>query len=141
RKYLNAAVEHGMDGSLEWALGAGIVLARWESSLGAWSRATSAYAKALEAVNRLFRIQLLRDQKEAWLSDSQGLPSEAAVALVRSGDVAGAILALESGRGMLLSESLDRDRIELDRLSAQGCEQLVDAYKSAADALARAQDT
>ncbi|MFD5407094.1 hypothetical protein [Streptomyces griseorubiginosus] len=76
-----------------------------------WPYAASAYAHALRAEEQLFRTQAVRDYKEVWLAHGDGLASEAAYALHRTGDRAGAVLALERSRARLLSESLHMDQV------------------------------
>ncbi|MCQ4041440.1 CHAT domain-containing protein [Streptantibioticus rubrisoli] len=131
------AVRHGLDTSLEWALAAAV---RWGDSAvgrGSWEEACEAYTGGLKATERLFRIQLLREDKETWLADSQGLPTEAAYALFRAGRREDAVLALETGRSLLLSEALEEERADLGRLDT-GHADLVDAYRRAVTALDQA---
>ncbi|MEU4469439.1 CHAT domain-containing protein [Streptomyces sp. NPDC024017] len=132
------AVGHGLDNSLEWALAAARGWGDWAVARGCWDEACEAYGSGLEATRRLFRTQLLREDKETWLSDSQGLPSEAAYALVRAGRWTEAIEALEAGRSMLLSEVLEADRTGLDRLPEKGRADLLDRYRATTTALEEA---
>ncbi len=127
-----AAVEHGLVGSLEWAFSAAEQWGRWASGREAWVEAADAYARAIDVVRRLFRMQLFNSHKEMWLRLSQGLPGEAAYAMVRAGRTEDAVLALESGRALLMSEALDLDRADLDALAAGGRHDLVLAYRRAA---------
>jgi tetratricopeptide (TPR) repeat protein len=110
------AVHHGLNSSLEWALSAAHQWGAWAVARESWDEAGAAYAQALDAVDRLFRIQLLRADKETWLAESQGLPAEAAYAMVRAGRAKEAVVALETGQSLLLSEILERDRADLERL-------------------------
>ena len=133
-----AAIRNGLTGSLEWAHSAATSWGNWAARRQAWAEAAEAYCQALDIAQRLFRVQLLRSQKEAWLAQSQGVPGEAAYALVRLGRAQDAVRALESGRGLLISEVLDRDRADLTNLAAVGRDDLVMAYRDAASALDQA---
>jgi CHAT domain-containing protein/tetratricopeptide (TPR) repeat protein len=133
-----AAIRDGLTGSLEWAHSAATSWGDWAVRRQAWAEAAEAYGQALDIARRLFRVQLLRAQKEAWLAQSQGVPGEAAYALFRLGRPQDAVRALESGRGLLISEVLDRDRADLTALAGAGRDDLVLAYQDAASALDRA---
>jgi tetratricopeptide (TPR) repeat protein len=130
-----AAIRDGLTGSLEWAHSAATSWGEWAVGREAWAEAAEAYCQALDIAQRLFREQLLRSQKETWLTQSQGVPDEAAYALVRLGRPQDAVRALESGRGLLISEILDRDRANLTDLNQVGRDDLVMAYQKAASAL------
>jgi CHAT domain/Tetratricopeptide repeat len=104
----------------------------WASRRGAWPEAVEAYGLGLEALERLYRVQLLRRHRETWLLAAEGLPLRAAYALAANGDPAAAAVTLERGRALLLSDALERDRADLEHLPAarQG---LVERYRQAAD--------
>ncbi|MFD7733177.1 CHAT domain-containing protein [Kitasatospora phosalacinea] len=129
------AVRSGLDTCLEWALSAAHRWGRWAAGRGSWTEAAEAYTDALDAAHQLFRVQLLREEKEAWLADVQGLPAEAAVALVRAGRTVEAAVALEAGRALLLSEALEPGRADLGRLAATGHRAEAEQYEAAARAL------
>jgi hypothetical protein len=107
----------------------------WAADRGAWQEAAEAGGCGLEAMTRLFRTQLVREHKEAWLQAAIGLPTHAAYALARSGDAKAAAVALERGRALLLSEVLERDRADASRLADLGHAGLVRRYRLAADRL------
>ena len=121
----------------EGALGRGYGLhgtgGRWASARRSWTEAAEAYHAAMDLTDRLFRTQLFRSHKEAWLREAKALPAHAAYALARSGDASGAVQALERGRALLLSESLQRDRANLDHLMDLGHQDLAESYRQAAD--------
>ena len=85
----------------------------WASERGASEEAVEAYGYGLTAIDQLYRTQLLPGAKQSWLGDAQGLAVAAAYALARTGDPAGAVLALERGRARLLTEAIQRDRADL----------------------------
>jgi CHAT domain-containing protein len=117
-----------MDAARNWG--------RWAASYQSWEEAAEAYGYGLEAMGRLFRTQLLRRHKETWLAWAQGLPSRAAFALAKAGNATAAAVALEQGRALLLSETLERDRANLERLGNLGRADLAERYRRAADRLA-----
>lgn len=129
------AVHHGLDTSLEWALTAARQWGSWAVARGCWEEACTAYTSALEATERLFKVQLLREDKETWLTESQGLSSNAAYALFRAGRQEEAVVALEAGRSLLLSEALEGDRTSLGRLADLDHASLIDRYQAAVTAL------
>ncbi|MGW2488365.1 CHAT domain-containing protein [Streptomyces sp. NPDC001606] len=129
------AVQHGLETSLEWALAAARRWGNWAMEHGCWDEACTAYTGGLEAIGQLFRLQLMRADKEAWLAESQGMPAEAAYALFRAGRPKEAVTTLEAGRSLLLSEALETDRSSLDQLSEGGHGHLVDRYRAATTAL------
>ncbi|WP_176742679.1 CHAT domain-containing protein [Streptomyces agglomeratus] len=132
------AVGHGLDSSPEWALAAARRWGQWAVARECWEEACEAYGGGLEAGRWLFRTQLLREDKETWLADSQGMPSEAAYALVRTGRWKEAVEVLETGRSMLLSEVLEADRTGLHQLADSDHAELVDRYRATTAALNRA---
>ena len=128
------AVQHGLYGSLEWALAAAKAWGRWASRREAWPEAADAYNSAIDITQQVFRVQLARPQQEAWLAESQGVPGEAAHAMARAKRLREAVEALERGRILLLSDALDRDRADLSLLNATH-PALAGAYREAASAV------
>lgn len=107
----------------------------WALRRREWAEATEAGAAALTAAYRLHRTQVTRAHKENWLHDLQGLPAKIGYARVRIGDLVGATVALERGSAVLLSETLQRDRAELDRLEAKNGVELARRFRDAVAAL------
>jgi len=112
----------------EVALDAALMLGRWSEGHGAWLIAASAYQSALKAAGRLVATQALRGHKESWLRDAQNLPSQAACALVRCGRLEEAVLALENGQALLLSEALEQGPQNAEQLRAEGHGAVADSY-------------
>lgn len=131
------AVRSGLNGSHEWALAAAMRWGAWASSRGSWSEACEAYGYALDLVHRLFQVQLLRMDREAWLVESQGLAARAALALARVDRGREAATALEAGSALLLADALQIARADVDRLDAAGRSDLSAAYVRAAGAVDR----
>lgn len=109
------AIEVGLISSPGEALAAALDWGRWASSQGSWLEASGAYKHALDALDLLYQRQLLRASKETWLTETQGLASEAAYVIARSGDPSAAVEALERARSRLTSEALARRGAELQQ--------------------------
>ena len=84
-----------------------------------WESAVAAYTDALIAAKTLYQSCLLLDSKTAELEETDGLSRRAAYALARTGKYRAAIEAVEQSRARGLSESLGRDRANLDQLQQQ----------------------
>ncbi len=93
-----------------------------------WEAATTAYTTALAATETLYQSCILLDGKAAELQETVDLPRRFAYALARIGNLIKAVETLEQGRARGLSESLDRDRTNLDNLKEQN-ETLYTQYK------------
>jgi tetratricopeptide (TPR) repeat protein len=136
RERASEAFRRGCRGALErgpeLALRGARTWSAFAAELGAWPEAAEAGRLALQASRCLFVAQALRPHREAWLRTAQGLPSETAYALAKSGDLDGAVVALEQGQALLLSEALDHQRVRFDDLAAGGHRELVERYRLAA---------
>jgi CHAT domain-containing protein len=128
RRGCRAALERGPELALRGARNWG----NFAAGLGAWSDAAEAGRLALDATRRLFVAQALRPHREAWLGTAQGLPAKTAYALAKIGDLDGAVVAVEQGQALLLSEALDHERVRLDELAEIGHQDLVERYRAAA---------
>jgi CHAT domain-containing protein/tetratricopeptide (TPR) repeat protein len=140
------ACNQGLEVSSEWALTSSRNWGAWAleraaKGTTAWDEAAEAYSFGLEAIERLFRIQLLRISKESWLREAQGLHGRAAYALARSGDPCRAVVTLEQGRARLLAEVLERVRADLKRLPAIGYRELYERFNSAAGRMLQLEGT
>jgi CHAT domain-containing protein len=113
------ACQKGVDTALEEALRAARNWGNWASARGEWCEARRAYDYGLEASERLFRTQLLRASKEAWLREARGLHARAAYALARMEEPKLAVETMERGRARLLSQILEREPADLVQLEAQ----------------------
>ena len=128
---LDVAVEHALDMARNWG--------GWAAQRQSWPEAARAYAHALRAADRLFQVQFLRSDKETWLREVRGLHARAAYSLAKAGDLKSAVEAQETGRARLLSQSLERDRADVERLGRIEAP-LCEAYLAAADRLRRLQE-
>ncbi|MEK6438965.1 CHAT domain-containing protein [Pseudonocardia sp. T1-2H] len=111
----------------------------WAAEEGAWDAAAEAGRRAMVAVDRIHRVQFGRENREAMLGGAGFINADAAIAFVRSGQPAEALLALEHGRARLLSAELERDRAELDALVAAGRGDLAEAFLAAARSVSGAE--
>lgn len=122
---LNRTIALGI--SLEWG--------KFELENKQWKDASEAFGYGLDVVAYLFKTQPLRKQKEVWLKEAQELPSLAAYALAKSGNLIGAVDALESGRAYLLTEAIEQNRRDLDRLPSLGFGDFLQTYYEAVNKL------
>ncbi|MFI0980864.1 CHAT domain-containing protein [Streptomyces sp. NPDC021093] len=123
----------GLAHSPQVALLAARTLGDWAADRKSWDESARAYAVGLEAMHRLVRAQSTRAQRETWLRAAQRLPARAAFAMVMAGRGAEAAVGFERGRALVLSEVLERERVDLSRLRASGHGDLADRYQQAAE--------
>lgn len=71
-----------------------------------WPDVATASDAALAALQRVLRSQVLRADKETWLRTTVDIMASAGLAHAALGDLEAAVVALESGRGLLLTEAL-----------------------------------
>lgn len=102
---------------------------------GKWPEVEEIHARFQEAAARLVHSQLLREHQESWLRDIQGIAARAAYALARLDKLEQAVMALETGQARLLSESLARDRADLERLRRGGHDALYQRYRQEVEQL------
>jgi CHAT domain-containing protein len=138
REAYRQACSAGLSAGLQWALASSRAWAQLAAGRQDWDEAAQALRLGLEAVDRLFRRQLGRDEKENWLSRARGVAADAAVALTMIGESAEAAVALERGRAYMLSEVLERDRADLRDLQTADRQDLATRYRDASDVLRRA---
>ena len=105
----------------------------------AWSEAAEAWQFAQQAMQLLFHAQTLRGHQETWLREFASVPTEAASAAAKANDLVGAVVALERGRAMILSESLSRELADLDQIAGEGHTDETERFQSAAAELGRMQ--
>jgi CHAT domain-containing protein len=103
-------------------------LANLYSDQQRWPEAAQTYETALQAAETLYQSAMLLDSQAAELATTADLPRRAAYALARVGNYREATLTLERGRARGLSESLDRDRADLDQL-VETAPQLYEQYR------------
>lgn len=104
---------------------------------GALLEAAEAYRHGLSALHHLSRVQVTRGDKTSVLSGAEGMGARAAFAFAESGMLGRAVVAVESGRALMLTEALERRAADLDRLRQAGRSDLADAFRDAAAEVAR----
>ncbi|WP_069472616.1 CHAT domain-containing protein [Candidatus Marithrix sp. Canyon 246] len=136
------AYETAAQKGLEIALEAGLTSAKnwlqWAFERKSWQEVTEAYSYAYKSGTRLVQTQLLRQHQESWLKDIQGLAAKAAYAYAKTEQFELAAVTLERGLAQLLSETLARERADLENLKSQR-QDLYQAYKDAIAAWQKAQ--
>jgi tetratricopeptide (TPR) repeat protein len=119
RALYREAVRVGLVSGPAEALAAAHGWSEWARDRGAWEEAADACAAGLRAARILFDTQWLRQDKESWLHDAQGLAADGAFALVARDRLAEAATTLERGRALLVSEQLALGAADLKRLTVE----------------------
>jgi CHAT domain-containing protein len=94
-----------------------------------------AYGLLVRQAHLLTGAQVLREDKYEVIRHLGDAAARAAYALAES-DPAEAAMALETSRALLLTEAVERDRLDLDNLAADGHADVVTAYRAAATEVA-----
>jgi tetratricopeptide (TPR) repeat protein len=110
-------------------------LGRLYASINDWKRCAEAYGQALVALEVLYRRQVLRSGREAWLRRAVTTHNNAAFAYARAGHAEQAVVALERGRARATSDALALDAAEVSRLATTDG-QLLGRFRAAAARLA-----
>jgi len=92
-----ASCAEGLTTDVEAVLAAADNWQQWAAQRRAWRETGEACDAGLRAAALLHRTQLLRDHQLAWLQDADGLAAAAALARSHTGDLPGAVTALEGG--------------------------------------------
>jgi hypothetical protein len=106
----------------------------WATARRSWPEAAAAYRSAIAAVLAVVQAQVIREHKENWLRDAAGLPGHAAYASAMAHQLPAAVAAAEAGRAAILTETLQRDRLDLRELAGQRPD-LADRFARAASRL------
>jgi CHAT domain-containing protein len=104
----------------------------WAAERAAWAEVAEAYEHGLGAAQQLSMVQVMAGHRQAWLREGRGLIVDAACAFAALGRPADAVLALERGRAVLLSDTLQLLRADLYGLRESGHGELADRYVAAA---------
>lgn len=99
-----------------------------------WSEVAEAGHIVLQFLRALFVQQSIRTDKETWLKQTRLVPISTATALVQLGRLQDAVVALENGRTLLLSEGFDQRRLER-ALAADGLQDQARRYRAAVSRL------
>jgi hypothetical protein len=96
-----------------------------------WVEAAEAFAKAQRRLDALFRAQDTRRFQTRQLGEELDVAVRLAYARARAGQLDGAMVTLECGRGRLLSEALMLSEVDPERLRAVGRPDLAEALAQA----------
>lgn len=135
------ACRTGWETNLTTMLEAAQCWSSWAMTRKAWPEVAEASQHGLRALHDLAGRQLLRENKEMPIRDAAGIAARGAYALLRCGADRDAVVALETGCALMLSEVLERDRADLEELG-QHYPGVLTRYKNAArgvDELERSQ--
>jgi CHAT domain-containing protein len=92
-------------------------LANLHAELENWDQAAEAYENAFVAAETLYQSCDFLYSKAEELKETADLPRLSAYAYAKVGDLQSAVVAIEIGRARGLSESLERDRADLQQLA------------------------
>lgn len=112
------AIAAGLRTSVEIALGASRDWLHWAFARKDWQAVVTAYESAELAQRSLIERQLLRQEKESWLKETQGLAARAAYALVKLGRQEDALLTIEGGLAQLWRSVHELDATALGQLKS-----------------------
>jgi hypothetical protein len=139
QKNYQVACKRGAEVALEAGLVASRTWGNWALERESWAEAVEAYQYGRDAIDRLYETQLERADKEAWLREARGLHARLGYAMLRQSEIENrksAIATLEHGRAFLLSEALERNRADLERLAELGHGELLTQYRAVVAQLA-----
>jgi len=134
------ACQLGLQQHREIALVAACNWGTWALAHRTWPEATEAYQYGLDALEQLYRVQILRQSRQSWQKAARNLIVTAAYAQARSRQFVQAILTLEQGRTRQLNERLARDQAQLEDLAAEQTH-LVEHYQQLTDQLHQLETT
>lgn len=104
---------------------------------GWWAEAGAAYRQATRVAHLAVRQQGSRADREWIIGKTRRVTARAALALVRAGALDDALVTLETGRAVLLTEMFDRRAIDYERLASLAGHQVADEYRCVTDDLTR----
>ena len=128
------ACRNGWETNLTTMFSAAKYWSSWAMTRKAWPEVAEASQHGLRALRELAGRQLLRGNKEVPIRDAPGIAARGAYALLRCRADREAVVALEVGRALMLSEVLERDRTDLVDLG-QRHPKIVARFEAAARAV------
>ncbi|MCM2422611.1 CHAT domain-containing protein [Streptomyces sp. RKAG293] len=126
-------------GNAEWRAAGRAVAGSGLVDLDHLDHAGVAFGLAVESLHQIAGAQLLREHKEHSARTAAGVSLRCAYAQAAGGSAEGlrrAVVTLETGRALMLSEMLERERGDLERLPGLGHGGLLAEYRSCARLLA-----
>uniref|UniRef100_A0AAU2VDV6 CHAT domain-containing protein n=1 Tax=Streptomyces sp. NBC_00003 TaxID=2903608 RepID=A0AAU2VDV6_9ACTN len=115
-----------------------LVARGWSESAwrrGAMDEVAEAGLIAMPLLHDIASLQLGRDDKAVPLRQAEGLAARTAFALVARGETAAAVITLETGRAVMLTEIMQREHPDLLRLLASEYQNLSSRFRRAAEAM------
>ena len=109
----------------------------WAWSEGWWAEAGEAYSQALRALHLAVRRQASRSHRDLIVRKAPGVAAMAAFGLARAGADEAALVALETGRAILLSEAFDRQALDVSRIARLAGPQEARRYQHLTDEMTR----
>jgi len=116
------------------------LLANLYADQSRWDESKTTYANALTAAENLYQSALSKGSQEAELAATNGLYRRAAYAYAKAGDLPTAVATIEQGRARSLSETLQRNRADLEAVR-QINPDLVERYQTAANTRSQLEST
>ena len=116
------------------------LLANLYANENQWDKAQSRYEMALNAVEILYQSALSKGSQEAELSETNDIYRRTAYAYAKVGNLTTAIATLEQGRARGLSETLQRDRADLEAIRKIN-PNLAERYQTAVNAINQLEST
>lgn len=101
----------------------------WAWTEGWWAEAGEAYSRAIRVLHLAVRRQASRSERELILRKAPGVAAMAALGLVRAGRQDDALVALETGRAVLLAETFDRRSLDYARMAELAGVEKADRYR------------
>ena len=109
----------------------------WAWGEGWWAEAGEAYSQALRALHLAVRRQASRSHRNLIVRKAPGVAAMAAFGLARAGADEAALVALETGRAILLSETFDRQALDRSRIARLAGLEQASRYQHLTDEMTR----
>ena len=135
RRY-RAAARNGLDTNPDSVVTTVRNWAYWALDRSDWEEASEAFSYGMQAAHTLYRAQTIRRTKQSALARSRGLAAHAAYAYAKAGDLERAVVTLERGRALLLSELLEAAQLDEDPATDTLYRTLIQQYRRALQRLA-----
>jgi CHAT domain-containing protein len=100
-----------------------------------WTEAGTAYQQATRVMHLAVRQQGSRADREWVVRKAPGVAARAALGLARSGALDDALVTLETGRAVLLTEMFDRRDVDYQRIASLAGDSVADDYQRLTDEL------
>lgn len=102
-----------------------------------WAEAGAAYQQAIRVMHLAVRQQGSRADREWVVRKAPGVAARAALGLARAGAFDDALITLETGRAVLLTEMFDRRAVDYQRIGSLAGDAIADDYQRQTDELTK----